>query len=307
MFDLEDLQTVVTIADAGGITPAARRLGLTKSIVSRRLARLERQLGTQLLLRTTRGAALTDAGATFRDHAARVAAELDQARDALSPDGALRGTLRVAAPLSFGPVQLAPVFARLAMEHPRLQVDASYSDGLVDIVQEGYDAAVRIGHLVDSTLIARRIGQVRAHFVASPAYVAEHGVPATLHEVDAHDALTLRSDPWPVMLRGKMARVHPRSRFRADNGMALVSAAVAGVGISLLPDFLVDEHIASGALLTFFEDHVPPPTPIHVVRPPSPWTPRKVGILIEKLIERFAECPHAAGAAPSTMPVAVRS
>lgn len=296
MFDLEDLQTFVSVADSGGITPAARRLGLTKSIVSRRLARLEAQLGAQLLLRTTRGAALTDAGATFRDHAARVVAELDLARDALSPDGPLRGTLRIAAPLSLGPVQLAPVFAQLAIEHPHLQVDASYSDGLVDIVREGYDAAVRIGHLADSSLIARRIGQVRAHFVASPAYRDRHGVPVTLEQIDAHDALTLRSDPWPASLRGKALRVHPRSRFRADNGMALVSAALAGVGISLLPDFLVDEHIASGALIPFLEDHAPAPVPIHVVRPPSLWMPRKIAILIEKLIERFADCPSRADA-----------
>jgi DNA-binding transcriptional LysR family regulator len=190
----------------------------------------------------------------------------------------------------------------MALEHPQLQLDASYSDGLVDIVGEGYDAAVRIGHLADSSLIARRIGQVRAHFVASPAYRASYGVPATLEEIEAHDALTLRSDPWPATLRGKMLRVHPRSRFRADNGMALVSAALAGVGISLLPDFLVDEHIASGALIHFLEDHAPPPMPVHVVRPPSPWAPRKIAILIEKLIARFADCPSDVGTTRQTTP-----
>jgi DNA-binding transcriptional LysR family regulator len=290
LFDYEDLQSFVSVADAGGITPAARRLGLAKSAVSRRLLRLEGQLGVQLLARTTRGAALTDAGMTFRDHAARVVAELDLAREAVSPDGALRGTLRVAAPLSFGPVQLAPVFAMLAIEHPRLNVHATYSDGVVDIVSEGYDAAVRIGHLADSSLVARRLGHVRAHFVASPDYVARKGRPASLNELYAHEALTLRSDPWPVTLRGKSLRVNPKSRFRSDNGMALVSAALAGVGISLLPDFLVDEHIADGRLVTFLADHTPPPTPIHVVRPPGPWAPRKVDVLVEKLVDRFARC-----------------
>jgi DNA-binding transcriptional LysR family regulator len=193
LFDYEDLQSFVSVADAGGITPAARRLGLSKSVVSRRLARLEGQLGVQLLARTTRGAALTDAGMTFRDHAARVVGELDLARETVSPDGALRGTLRVAAPLSLGAVQLAPVFAMLAIEYPRLNVDASYSDAVVDIVSEGYDAAVRIGHLADSSLVARRLGQVRAHFVASPDYAAREGTPASLDDIYAHEALTLRS------------------------------------------------------------------------------------------------------------------
>src|SRR6267154_3067503 len=123
--DLEDVRTFLEVADAGGVSPAARRLGLSKSIVSRRLARLEEALGVQLLSRTTRGAALTEAGATFREHAARVAAELDAAREAISPDGDVRGRLRISAPLSFGPTHLAPVLAELAGRHPQLHMQAA--------------------------------------------------------------------------------------------------------------------------------------------------------------------------------------
>src|ERR1700759_3146153 len=119
MLDLEDLQTFVEVADAGGVSPAARRLNLSKSMVSRRLVRLEKELGIQLLARTTRGAALTEAGVTFRNHAARVCAEIDLARETILPVGELRGRLRVAAPLSFGPTHLAPVLAQLAARHPR--------------------------------------------------------------------------------------------------------------------------------------------------------------------------------------------
>src|SRR5216684_8914882 len=132
--DLEDLQTFVEVADAGGVSPAARRLGVAKSIVSRRLLRLEEELGVQLLARTTRGAALTEAGATFREHAARVCAEIDLARETILPAGDLRGRLRIAAPLSFGPTHSAPVFAELARRHPLLHVHASYSDRFVDLV-----------------------------------------------------------------------------------------------------------------------------------------------------------------------------
>src|ERR1700691_6694138 len=155
MLDLEDLQTFVEVADAGGVSPAARRLGASKSIVSRRLIRLEAELGIQLLARTPRGAALTEAGVTFRDHAARVCAEIDLARETILPAGDLRGRLRVSAPLSFGPTHLAPVLAQLAQRHPLLQVHTSFSDRFLDIVNEGFDAAVRVGYLSDSNLIAR--------------------------------------------------------------------------------------------------------------------------------------------------------
>ena len=147
VLDIEDLQTFVEVADAGGVSAAARRLGVSKSIVSRRLFRLENELGVQLLSRTTRGAALTEAGVTFRDHAAKVCAELDVARETILPAGDLHGRLRIAAPLSFGPTYLAPVLAELAKRHPLLHVHTSYSDRFVDIVGGGFDAAVRVGYL----------------------------------------------------------------------------------------------------------------------------------------------------------------
>src|SRR5580693_8482389 len=167
--DLEDLRTFVDVADAGGVSSAARRLGVSKSIVSRRLFRLEAELGVQLLARTTRGAALTEAGVTFREHAARVCAEIDVARETILPAGDLRGRLRIAAPLSLGPTHLAPVLAELARRHPLLQVHTAFSDRFVDIVSEGFDAAVRIGYLSDSNLIARRVGPIFGKLVASPA------------------------------------------------------------------------------------------------------------------------------------------
>src|SRR5207249_2650340 len=148
-------------------------------IVSRRLARLEDALGVQLLSRTTRGAILTEAGATFREHAARVCAELDAAQDAVSPEGDVRGFLRIAAPLSFGPTHFAPVFAELARRHPLLHVHAAYSDRFVDLVGEGFDAGVRVGYLPDSNLVARRICAMRGRLVASPAYFAAHRAPQT--------------------------------------------------------------------------------------------------------------------------------
>src|ERR1700679_2474460 len=153
MLELEDIETFGVVADAGGVSPAARRLGVSKSIVSRRLLRLETELGVQLLARTTRGAGLTEAGTTFREHAARISAEMNAAREELAPAGDLRGRLRIAAPLSFGPTHVAPVLAELARLHPLLQVHAAYGDRFVDLVGEGFDAAIRVGYLGDSNLV----------------------------------------------------------------------------------------------------------------------------------------------------------
>ncbi|HZX41048.1 MAG TPA: LysR family transcriptional regulator, partial [Myxococcaceae bacterium] len=177
MLDLEDLQTFVEIADAGGLSPAARRLGVSKSIISRRLLRLEAELGVQLLARTTRGAALTEAGTTFREHATRIRDELDTARETMLPTGDLRGRLRIAAPSSFGTTHLAAVLAELTHRYPLLQIHASYDDRFVDVVGEGFDCAIRVGHLRDSNLVARRIRTISSKLVASPSYIRKHGAP----------------------------------------------------------------------------------------------------------------------------------
>ena len=285
--DLEDLQTFVEVADAGGVSPAARRLGVSKSIVSRRLVRLEAELGIQLLARTTRGAALTEAGVTFRDHAARVCAEIDIARETILPAGDLRGRLRVAAPLSFGPTHLAPVLAQLARRHPRLQVHASYSDRFVDIVGEGFDCAIRVGHLSDSNLIARRIGPIHGKLVASPAYVREHGAPETPDQLLAHQCLAQGTETWNFIDGDETIAVHPQGRFKADNGTALAAAAVAGLGIAALPNFLTEKELASGALVALMISYPLAEGGIFIVRPPGHHPARKVRVLTELLIEHF--------------------
>jgi DNA-binding transcriptional LysR family regulator len=187
--DIEDLQTFVAVADAGGVSAAARRLGVSKSIVSRRLLRIETELGVQLLARTTRGAALTEAGSTFRDHAARASAEIDTARETILPTGELRGRLRVAMPLTFGPTHFAPVLADMAQRHPQLHIHTSYSDRFVDLIAEGFDCAIRVGYLQDSNLIAKRVGPIYGKLVASPDCIKAHGSPETVEQLVDHQAL----------------------------------------------------------------------------------------------------------------------
>ncbi len=284
--DIEELRTFVEVADAGGVTSAARRLGISKSIVSRRLARLEEDLAVQLLVRTTRGASLTEAGATFRDYAAKVCAEIDLGREAITPTGELRGLLRIAAPLSFGPTHLAPAIAELAKRHPNLHVHASYSDRFVDIVAEGYDCAIRLGHLPDSNLLARRVGPIIGKLVASPDYIAVNGAPEIPEEILEHQALMQGTETWQFMDGEAVVTVRPQGRYKGDNGTALVAAALAGIGIAYLPEGLIDEHIASGALIPIMTRHPIRPSGMFVVRPPG-QPARKVRVLTDMLVECF--------------------
>lgn len=287
--ELDDLRAFLQVADAGGVAAGARRLGLPKSLVSRRLVRLEKELGVQLLARSARGALLTEAGMTYREHAARISSELDAAEQAVSPDGAVRGTLCIAAPLSFGPSHLAPVLAELAKRHPMLHVHAAYSDRFVDLVAEGFDAGIRLGHLPDSSLVARRICAFRGQFVASPAYIAAHGAPVTPEDLRQHEALMQGTEPWPFMRQGRTQLVHPRGRFKADNGVSLLAAAIAGLGVAALPDFLVAPHIASGALRPVLAGYPPPEAGMYVVRPPGAFPLRKVRVLTDILVEQFGD------------------
>jgi DNA-binding transcriptional LysR family regulator len=285
--DIEDLRTFVEVADAGGITPAALRLGISKSMASRQLIRLEAELGVQLITRTTRDASLTEAGATFRDYAARVCAEIDVARETILPAGELRGLLRIAAPLSFGPTHFAPVLAEMARRHPQLKIHTNYSDHVVDVVADGYDCAIRLGYLQDSDLVASRVGPISGTVVASPAYIKTHGSPETLDELLTHQALMQGTETWHLVDGDKVVAVRPQGRFKADNGTALVSAALAGLGIAYLPTGLIRQHLASGALIPVMTRHPIPQAGIYVVYPPAQQPSRKIQVLTAMLIDCF--------------------
>src|SRR6185436_2185178 len=235
-----------------------------------------------------RGTSLTEAGATFREHAARIASEADAARDAISPDSKVRGRLRVALPLSFGATHFAPVLADLASRHPELEIQSSYSDRTVDLVAEGFDAAIRLGLLDDSDLVARRISTFGGNLVASPAYLERRGPPRTPDDLLAHDTINRVNDEWPLLHDGRGITLHPRARFTADNGAALVPAVLAGLGIALLPDFLIAGHLASGALVAVLPDYPMPEAGVYVVRPPGGSASCKVRVLIDIMVEKFA-------------------
>ena len=292
--ELEDIRAFVEVAEAGGFGRAGQRLALSKSMVSRRVARLEASLGAQLLGRTTRGVALTEAGVEFKERADRVLAELEAARDSLAQRGEeIVGSLRVAAPLSFGMTHLAPVLAELAVRHPKLAVTASYSDRFVDLIGERFDVAVRLGNLQDSSLIARRIAPINAAVVASPAYLERRGTPLTPEDLMGHDALMQGQETWPFRDGKRLITIRPEGRFKADSGQALVAAAVAGLGVAALPTFLAGHAIEAGELVPLLLDYPIPEAGLYVVRPPpASHMPGKVRALTELLVERFGGEPY---------------
>ncbi len=291
MNEIDDMRAFVEVVESGGFSRAAKRLGLSKSIVSRRIARLEEQLGARLLSRTTRGISPTEAGADFKARSERILAELDEAREAMAHHrGDVVGRLRLAAPMGFGARHVAPLLAMLAERHPRLEIDLALSDRKVDLVAEGFDAAIRIGTPEDSSLVARRITEVYAALVASPDYVAEHGEPKTPEELARHQCLiysgTANAD-WTFTAGKRTVSVRPRGRLRADSGEAILEWAIAGRGIAALPVFLLGDALERKLLVPVLSGHRLPDGALYVLRPPGANVPGKVRALIDAMVERF--------------------
>ncbi|CAN7474186.1 LysR family transcriptional regulator [Phenylobacterium sp. LjRoot164] len=289
MLDLEDIQAFAEVAEAQSFGRAGQRLGLSKSMISRRVARLEAELGTQLLSRTTRGVSVTEAGIEFKERADRVLAELEAARDDLAQRGEeIVGSLRLSAPLSFGMTHLSAVLAELAVRHPKLHLDVSYSDRFVDLIGERYDAAVRIGTLEDSSLVARKIAPIRAALVASPAFLEAHGTPARPEDLDGLPAVTSGVEVWRFLDGKRTVTVRPEGRFKADNGPAVLAGAAAGLGVAMLPTFLMGPAIDRGEVVPLLLDFPTPPAGLYVVRPPpAAHMSGKVRALTELMLERF--------------------
>jgi len=227
-------------------------------------------------------------------------AELESAQDALSRQGEATGRLRLAAPLSFGGSHLAPVLAEMAVRNPRLEINASYSDRKVDLVGEGFDAAIRLGTLADSSLIARRISPIRNVLVASPAYLARRGAPRTPADLAEHDVIPHGEISWHFVRDGRTTAFRPRGRFMADSGAAELAGVVAGLGIAAMPTFLAGPAVARGEIVTLLDEYEIPAIGLYVLRPP-PAEPvaQKVRVLTDIMLEHFGNddwdlCPRRA-------------
>ncbi len=253
MLKLDGIAAFVAVAEAGSISEAARRLRLAKSVVSERLAELERSLGATLLHRTTRRLALTEDGGAFLDRAVRITREVEEAAtDLAERRGTLSGPLRLAAPVTFGRLHLGPALYPFLARHPRIELTLELDDRRVDAAAEGYDAVVRHGVLADSRLVAWRLAPSRRVLVAAPSYLARHGKPASIAELEQHRGIFYTNRgvaDWRFPgLQGVMV-VRARIGLRVNNGDMMRDAAVAGLGIALLPTFIIDAAVKAGALV----------------------------------------------------------
>lgn len=291
--DLLDVLAFVRVVETGAFARAAERTGMSKSILSRRVARLEEQLGARLLTRTAQGAQPTEAGQAYFERASNILSELDAAQEVVT-DSVTRiaGPIRLTAPLTFGTMYLADALADFARLHPRVELDVSLEDRVVDLLADGFDLAVRIGTLPDSSLVARRIAPVRAGLVASPAYLDERGRPAHPRDLAHHDLLHYtNSGPWRFRVGERWESVRGNTRLRANNGELLREAACAGLGICALPSFIAAPALQKNALEPVLREFPLEGGALHAVMPPGRSTTARVRALVEFLADRFGPEP----------------
>ena len=293
----DDLLAFVTVVDTGSFTAAADRLGVAKSAVSRRVSDLEDRLGVQLLRRTTRRLNLTDTGRAFHEHASRILADLDEAESAvLQQHGELRGTLKVALPLSFGIRHMCAPIAEFSRRHPRVEFDLDLNDRRIDLLEEGVDVAVRIGRLRDSSLIARRLFDARTVVCASQSYLDRHGVPQTPEDLGRHRCLLYSNIPDPTRWvcsdrSGTRHEVRVTGALTASSGDFLLAAAIQGLGIAVEPTFNAGEAISRGELVPLLTDYEWPVSPAWAVYPPTRHLSYRVRAFIDYLADCFSGTP----------------
>ncbi len=298
MDKFEDLQAFVAVVEAGSFTAAADRLDTAKSAVSRRVAGLEERLGVQLLKRTTRTLYLTETGQSFYDRSARILADLDEAESAVQQEhGDLRGTLRIALPLSFGVRHMCKPIAAFARLHPHIRFDLDLNDRRVDLIEEGADLAIRIGRLRDSSLIARKLFDSRTVVCAAPHYLHSHGTPQTPADLRDHACLVYSNlaDPGRWSWQdgaGNSHSIEVDPAMRASSGDFLANAAAHGLGIVIQPTFLAGEAIRRGSLVPILEQYAWPTTPAYAVYPPTRHLSYRVRAFIDFLVERFSGTPQ---------------
>ena len=296
----DDMTVFVRAAELGSFSGAAQRLGIAKSIVSRRINSLELRLGASLFNRTTRRLSLTETGLDYFERSRRILSDVAEADDAARQlQKGLHGKLKVAAPMSFGWRHLSPAIADFLSAHPQLDIDLDLNDRRVDLVSEGYDLAIRIGKLADSSLVAHTLAPCRHIVCASSAYLSARGLPITPGDLIAqnHDCLIYSNRPaseqWRFRVAGEWKDTPVKTRrLGVNNGDALRHAAIAGLGLIVIPTFIVSDAVTAGALTPVLADHECFALPIHAIWSPNRQLSTKVRALVNFLAERFAGIPY---------------
>jgi DNA-binding transcriptional LysR family regulator len=296
MMKIEGIGAFVAVAEAGSISEAARRMRLSKSVVSERLAEIERSLGATLLHRTTRKLTLTEDGIAFLEQATRIVREIDDAAtDMAERRGTLAGPLRIAAPVTFGRMHLGPALYPFLADHPDIELSLDLDDRRVDPSSDGYDAIVRHGAIADSRLVAWKLAKSRRVLVASPEYLARCGTPRSLAELDGHRGIfytnrgvadwRFQGPDGPVLIRARLG-------LRVNNGDMIRDAAIAGLGVALLPTFIAGPAVAVGTLSTIDVGFQPDAEFIYMAHPEGRHPSAKLRAIADHLKKAFGDPPY---------------
>ena len=298
---LNAIRLFIATVETGSFSAAGRRLGVAPSSVSRQIASLEDSVGAQLLLRTTRNLSLTEAGRLYFERISRILAELDEATTAVSDlERAPRGILHVNAPVSFGVRHIAPAIPAFLSRFPEVRIELTLTDNFVDLLEVGADVAIRVGELEDSSLIARRLAANHRILCASPAYLARAGTPGQPLDLTAHNCLVYTRHQgnvnWNLEGPGGPVEVRVAGNLRTNNTEALHAAALGGLGVALLPSWLVGHEVQCGRLIQILGGCRASPaaidTAIHALYPANRHLSNKVRSFVDFLVERFTPTPY---------------
>jgi DNA-binding transcriptional LysR family regulator len=299
---LKQIESFAAVATKGSLTAAANAEGVAPAVIGRRIDALEERLGVKLLVRTTRKITLTHEGSAFLEDCQRLLTDLANAEASVSAGGVkASGHLRVTAPAGFGRRHVAPLVPRFLAQHPDVSLSLNLSDRVIDIVREGYDCAVRVGDLPDSSLVSLRLADNRRLCVATPGYLKRAGVPQHPNELLRHECLTLSSDAsqtrgWAFTVDGAVTHLRPSGRLDCSDGQVLHDWCLAGLGIAWRSTWEVEQEIASGQLVSVLDDFAAPPNGIFAVFPQRKHLPLRVRLWIDFLKHSYGDVAYWRGA-----------
>ncbi len=295
---LKQIESFVAVAAKGSLTAAAVAEGIAPAVIGRRIDALEERLGVKLLLRTTRRLSLTHEGAAFLEDCQRILGDIANAEASVTAGGVkASGHLRITAPAGFGRRHVAPLVPAFTARHPEVSLSLNLSDRVVDIVNEGYDVAVRVGDMPDSSLVSVRLADNRRLCVATPAYLKRAGVPQHPSELGRHECLTLSSDAsqtrgWAFVVDGQVQHVRPQGRLDCSDGQVLHTWCLAGLGLAWRSTWEVEHDLAAGRLQAVLQDHAAPPNGIFAVVPQRKHLPLRVRLWIDFLKHHYGDAAY---------------